>query len=130
VVFLSNVLKWVGMDANMVGIFQILCFGYCFYGLLRCIIIVLLYFDDRVGATISTILFAILSIAGTYFTMKMSVEYYGIGFVAAAIIASIYAIIRLFVFVRNLEYNVFCKQPLFFTEKRGIFTKIAEKIAN
>lgn len=130
VVFLSNVLKLVGMDANMIGIFQILCFGYCFFGLMRCIIIILLYFDDRVGATITSILFALLSIVGTFITMKLSVEFYGIGFVVAAIIASIYAIIRLFVFVRNLEFNVFCKQPLFFAQKRGIFTKLAEKIGN
>ena len=82
------------------------------------------------GATITSILFALLSIVGTFITMKLSVEFYGIGFVVAAIIASIYAIIRLFVFVRNLEFNVFCKQPLFFAQKRGIFTKLAEKIGN
>lgn len=128
VVFLGNLLKLVGMDANMIGIFQILCFGYCFFGLMRCLIIVLLYFDDRIGAAITTITFAVLSIIGSIITLRFSIEFYGVGFVIAAIIASVYSIIRLLVFVRNLEYNVFCKQPLFFTEKRGLFTKIAEKI--
>lgn len=127
VVFLANLLKLVGMDANMIGIFQILCFGYCFFGLMRCFIIVLLYFDDRTGAAITSILFAVLSIVGSIVTLQFRIEFYGVGFVAAAIIASIYAIIRLLIFIRNLEYNVFCKQPLFFEEKRGIFTKIVER---
>jgi uncharacterized membrane protein len=130
VVFLSNLLKMVGMDANMIGIFQLLCFGYCFFGLMRCIIIVLLYFDDRTGAAVTSITFALLSIVGTYLTLGYGIQYYGVGFAGAAIIASIYAILRLFLFVKNLEYNVFCKQPLFFAEKRGIFTRLAEKIGD
>jgi uncharacterized membrane protein len=130
VVFISNLLKLVGLDINMIGIFQILCFGYCFYGLMRCIIIVLLYFDDRIGAAVTSISFAILSILASYLTLNGGIELYGVGFVGAAIIASIFGIIRLFIFVKNLEYNVFCKQPLFFEEKRGVFTKIAEKIGN
>lgn len=128
VIFLINLLKLAGMDSNMIGIFQVLCFGYCFFGLMRCIIIVLLYFDDRIGATVTSITFALLSIAGTYKTLNCGIDFYGLGFAGSAIIASIYAIIRLFTLVKNLEYNVFCKQPLFFVEKRGIFTKIAEKI--
>ncbi|PXV96186.1 putative membrane protein [Lachnotalea glycerini] len=130
VVFIANLLKMVGMDINMIGIFQILCFGYCFFGLMRCIIIVLLYFDDRIGAAVTSVTFAVLSIAGTFITLRFGIRFYGVGFVGAAILASIYAIIRLFTFVKNLEYNVFCKQPLFFEEKRGIFTKLAEKIGN
>jgi uncharacterized membrane protein len=130
VVFFTNLLKMVGMNDNMIGIFQILCFGYSFYGLMRFCIIVQLYFDDRIGAAVTSISFAILSIAGSYFTLKLGVEYYGLGFVGGAIIASLYGLIRLFVYIKNLEYNVFCKQPLFFEEKRGIFTKIAENFGD
>jgi uncharacterized membrane protein len=129
-VFFTNLLKMAGMNANMIGIFQILCFGYRFYGLMRFSIIVQLYFDDRIGAAVTSISFAILSIAGTWFTLRLGVDYYGLGFVVAAIIASLYGLLRLYTYVRNLEYYVFCKQPLFIEEKRGIFTKIAENFGN
>ena len=79
VMFLGNVLSLLGLDAEMTNIFRILCFGYCIYGLFKCLTIILLYFDDRKGACVSAALFAIFSVLLTALTLKAGDIYLGDG---------------------------------------------------
>lgn len=126
VTFLGNFLETIGLDGEMAGIYRILCFGYCIYGMVKCMIIILLYFDDRKGACVGAVMFTFSSILFSLITVKKGVEVWGSGFLAAGIVTVIYLMIRLRNYLNNLEYHVFCEQPLFQADTKGVFHTMEE----
>ena len=124
----GNALEYIGIDYSSLGIFRILCFGYAFYGLMRCTIIVHLYFDDRKGALYTAVFFAISSIGITMADLFMPIEFMGFGFVIAAVASSILGLGRLHWFISNIGYQIFCKQPMFVREENGLFMRISKKL--
>lgn len=124
--FLGNYLNRIGLDQEQTSIFRILCFGYCLFGLAKCLIILLLYFEDRAGALIGVMCFAGLSALFTWLFLKTEVAYWGSGFLAAAFVTAMYGAFRIRYFLDRLEYKVFLRQPLFYEEKKGVFTDLAE----
>ena len=83
VTFLGNFLQMIGFDREMLIIFRYLCIGYCFYVLVKSLVILLLYFDDRAGALTLSALFAASSILLSALTLFFGVETYGLGFLGA-----------------------------------------------
>ncbi len=128
ITFLGDFLSYWSFDLEMLSIFQYLCVGYCFYVLVKSITILLLYFDDRKGAVMVMGLFAGLSVALSIAVMFLGIEWYGMGFLAAGAISAVFGLIYLKRFLRRLEYHVFCQQPLFYEEPRGIFVELATLI--
>ena len=129
VTLLGNYLGTVGLDVEMTGIYRTLCFGYCIYGMVKCLVIILLYFDDRAGACAVTGIFAGTSALITLLFLKGPAELWGVGFLGGAVISSVAALMRLKNYIRNLEYHVFCEQPLFEEEEDGVFRRIAAEAA-
>lgn len=123
--FLGNFLSGLGLDAEQTAIFRILCFGYCLFGMMKCLIILMLYFEDRGGALVGTVLFAALSALLSLVTLGMDPALWGFGFTAAAFISALYAALRIRYFLEHLESKVFLRQPLFAQEAPGFFTRLA-----
>lgn len=124
ITFLGNFLSTIGFDREMMIIFRYLCMGYCFYVLVKSIIIILMYFDERKGAFFVSFSFALLSIVLSVLTMQADVELYGLGFAGAAVISSLYGLWLLYRYINKLEFHVFCSQPLFSTDEEGFFTRL------
>lgn len=125
---IGNLLSTIGFDTNMLGIYRVLCFGYCFYGITRSALIILLYFDDRKGAFCLSLIFFLLSVIFTSISIIMGIDYYGIGLLVAAITTSILSLMRIYYYINRFEYYVFCTQPLFIIEKQGFFRRLASKL--
>lgn len=123
----GNYLKTVGLDEAMTGIYRILCFGYCLYGLVKCMIIILLYFDDRKGALAGATLFTGSSILFSILTLPFGTDVWGVGFFLSGIVSAIYVMYRTRKYLNQLEYHVFCEQPLFVTEEEGIFQRMEKR---
>lgn len=123
--FLGNALRRCGLDDEQISIFRILCFGYCLFGLAKCLIIMLLYFEDRKGALFGSALFVVCSTLFSFIVIRFDTVYWGSGFLIAAFITVIYSGLRLRYFLNKLEHKVFLRQPLFYVEENGIFTDIA-----
>lgn len=123
--FLGNYLNQVGLDEGQTSIFRILCFGYCMYGLAKCLVILLLYFEDRAGALVGAVLFTAASALFTWISLRTDMTYWGTGFLMAAFMTVFYGAFRLQYFLDRLEYKVFLRQPLFYTEEKGIFSDFA-----
>lgn len=123
--FVGNILGMVGFDREMLIVFRYLCFGYCFYMLLKSLIILMLYFDDRKGACLFSIAFAVLSVAFSVIALHFDIDAYGLGFLGAAVITSVGGLVYLHRYILKLEYHIFCEQPLFFEEGHGIFRRIS-----
>lgn len=129
VAFLGNFLQTVGLDETMAGTFRVLCFGYCLYGLVKCLIVLLLYFDDRTGACRAAGLFAALSLAGSLVTLALGPDTWGAGFLAAGAVTGYWALQRLHRYLAELEYHVFCEQPLFAEPQDGMLCRAEEHLA-
>lgn len=129
VAFLGNFLQTMGLDETMTGTFRVLCFGYCLYGLVKCGIVLLLYFDDRTGACRAAGLFAGLSLAGSLVTLVLGPDTWGAGFLAAGAITGFRVLQRLRRYLADLEYHIFCEQPLFAQPQHGVFCRAEEHLA-
>lgn len=125
--FLGNFLNQLGLDEEQTSIFRILCFGYCLYGLAKCMIILLLYFEDRMGALMGAVWFTISSGVLTWFWLRAEASYWGSGYLIAAFTTVLYGAFRLRYFLKKLEYKVFLRQPLFYVQDDGIFTRMAQR---
>lgn len=128
VTFLGNFLQGTGFDREMLSIFRYLCIGYCFYVLVKSLIILFLYFDDRRDAFLLALLFAVLSIVLSAATLPFGIDAYGLGFLGAGVITAIAGLVLLRVYLNRLEYQVFCRQPLFYEEPEGIFKQLADYV--
>lgn len=129
VAFLGNFLQTVGLDETMAGTFRVLCFGYCLYGLVKCGIVLLLYFDDRAGACRGAALFAVLSVAASLVTLVLEPDTWGAGFLTAGAVTGFWVLRRLRQYLSDLEYHVFCEQPLFAQPQDGVLCRTEEHLA-
>lgn len=128
VIFVGNILAFNGLDEAMLGIFRILCFGYCIYGMVKSMTVILLYFDDRRGACIAAGLFTGTTVILSVITLFLPVSFWGIGFLAGNAVTFIWLIIRVRYMMEHLEYKVFCQQPLFVNGTVGLFERLKHRI--
>ena len=128
ITFLGNFLRTIGFDREMLIIFRYLCIGYCFFVLVKSLVILMLYFDDRAGAMATSALFAVSSILLSILTLPFGIEAYGLGFLAAGAVTSAAGLFYLYHYIKRLEYKVFCRQPLFYEEPDGVFKRIADHV--
>lgn len=122
---LANILKGMGLDGEQTAIFRTLCFGYCLYGLAKCQVILMLYFEDRKGALIGAGLFLFASGLFSAVNLYFDITLWGLGYLAAAFLTAVYGSVRLRYFLARLEYKVFLRQPLFMNQKTGAFVRFA-----
>ncbi|HIZ47504.1 MAG TPA: exopolysaccharide Pel transporter PelG [Candidatus Gemmiger excrementavium] len=129
VTFVGNFLQTVGLDERMAGTYRLLCCGYCLYGFVKCGTVILLYFDDRRGALRASALFLGLSTALSLATLPLDSGWWGIGFLLAGAATALYLMLRIRRYLNELEYHVFCEQPLFAQPQQGVLSRIQERFA-
>jgi uncharacterized membrane protein len=118
----------VGLAGTSVDIFAILILGaYCDIVMLI-LVLILLYFDDRKGALYTTIVFIILTVALTLYTKSLGQGFYGFGFFIAAFISMIFAIARLFFYMKDIDYYTYSSQPIVYKERKSIFYRFVNKL--
>lgn len=116
----------LGMTADMLGIYRVLCVGYAFYAAGNCAMLILLYFADNKGALISVTVFMLVSCAGTLLLKDASTKYYGVGFLAGSIAFAATALFLLYRYLRQLVFHVLCGQPVAAVVKRGKMSELSE----
>lgn len=126
--FGGNFLQTAGFDEQMTAVFRLLCFGYCLYGLVKCGIVLLLYFDDRLGACFGAGCFALVSIALSLLTRLFAPWCWGAGFALAGAVSAGAVLWRLHGYLSRLEYHVFCAQPLYAPPQEGALQRMARRL--
>lgn len=119
----------LGVDADMLGIYRVLCVGYAFYAIGNCAMLIQLYFADNKGALISGTVFMAVSCGGTVFLKNASTKLYGVGFLIGSIGFAITALFLLWWYLKKLMYHVLCSQPIVAEKKRGWLSAFSEKMA-
>jgi len=130
IVVIGEVLVYfpLGFTSVMIGTFRILCVGYGAYAIGNSLMLFLLYFASNRDALLSVIPFLLINIFGTFYILTLPGSYYGFGFVAASLVYYLVAEVRLFSYIARLDYFIFTKQPVFFIQKKGFFTRLVNRL--
>ena len=115
----------IGFTAVLLDMFKILTLGSYGCIFMFIIMLLLLYFDDRKGALLISALFMFGNLLLTYITYKLGESFYGLGFFLATMLSLFVGFLRLIVFIKGINYYTFCAQPIYVTEKKRFFTKLA-----
>lgn len=118
----------LGFDALMEGYFRILCVGYGAYAIGNVLSLVLMYFTDYGDTMKASIVYAVVACAGSVISLFFDMRYYGFAFAFAGIVYMIMGILMLSKYTRRLPYHILSTQPLIVEPKRGLGTKLYEKI--
>ena len=102
-----------GFTNEMIGLFRVLCLGYAFYAIGNSMMLILLYYVDFKGAVFCGFTLLLVNTIGTLYTITLSSNFYGFGLLCAGLMMSLVAWIRLSYYTSNLDYYIFCKQPVF-----------------
>lgn len=92
------------------------------------IILILLYFEGRKESVLISLVFFSLNMLFTFYFIPKGVDYYGFGYFIGSFLALILALIVLRIFMKNINYNTFGKQPIFVPEEKGIFVQLASHL--
>jgi len=130
IVFISEILNLVGLGftTTMIGLFRVLCVGYALYAIGNSMMLYLMYFAADRAALLPAAALMLVNIAGTYLTIQLRSNYYGFGFVVAAAVMFITAWWKLVSYTNHLEYHVFCQQPVFVKQAKGLFTRLVRRL--
>lgn len=122
----TEVLPWIGLTPKQIDMFIILCLANFLFSLMFTIMLILLYFDDRKGAMITTTIFVLSSIVVTVITL--SFENYGFSVFIASFVSLGVSIVRLISYQNNLDYYTFCSQPLVHIVKISRSEKLLQRV--
>ena len=133
-IFIIVISKYVFIYLNfpliMVGIFRICALGALCNIFILLIYLVLLYFESRKEVLFITITFMSLTAIFTILVLPYGENFYGMGYFLGSFITLIIASVFLFKFLKNIDYNTFARQPIFYKEKEGTFINIANYLNN
>ncbi|WP_276354075.1 exopolysaccharide Pel transporter PelG [Cohnella caldifontis] len=111
----------IGLTMEQLDIFKILVLGYYAFIVAFVLLLLMLYFDDRRGVAWISGGFVLLNAGLTLWTMRHG--QHGLGMFIASFIALVVALVRLRLYVRNIDYYTFCAQPLVVVEKKPFWRR-------
>ncbi|WP_414629823.1 exopolysaccharide Pel transporter PelG [Bacillus mycoides] len=109
------------------SILQLTIIGAYANGMVLVITLLLLYFEDRKGAFRTSALFFSANLLLSLLLLPFGFNGYGISFALGSSITFLYAISRLFTYIKDIDYYTFCQSntPI---KRRTFFTKFANKL--
>ena len=105
-------------------VFFLLCIGYSAQVMASCVMLLQLYFDDRKGAMVISLIGFGLTLGLTLYT-RTRPELYGASVAIAGVATLVCATIRLIVYTKRIDNRVFCDQPIFAEERHGLLTRLS-----
>lgn len=103
-------LPYIGFTAQMIDTFNILVMAFYVYIMTSIMLLLLLYFDDRKGASVLAVIFLACNITASI--ILRDEQYQGLSLFAASFPVLIMTIARLVYRMRQLHYATFSAQPL------------------
>lgn len=126
--FIMDILPLGMMDLGK-GIFRTLCVGYGLYAIANAMMLILLYFEDYTGSVCATGAFALVANAVTIRqAVRGDTAYFGLGFMAGAIVYFLIAFFRLEWATRRLPYLLLGRQAAVAAAGSGSFTRIERRL--
>lgn len=121
-----KVLSSLGLSPQSIDIFGTLVLSCYLFAMMFVIIQVLLYFDDRKGALVIVSFFLLSNTVASMLTLNLGEAYFGLGFFVASLSSFIIGISRISYFTKNIDYYVFCAQPMTQQDNSGLLARILD----
>ena len=118
----------IGFTSDMLHMFQLMSIGYTLYCLGTSLMLLQLYFNDRRGAMATAGSFFLTNVVGTLLSLRLGALYYGGGLVLAGAVMYAVALPRLKRYVRRIDYNVYCSQPVFNEVRHDRWKALANRL--
>ena len=118
----------MGFTPTMIGLFRVLCVGYGMFAMGNAMLLFLLYLSNYRDAMLASAVLFVVNVVGTAITIRLPEYYYGFGFVAAGLCFFVTAWVRLAASINHLDYEIFCKQPIFLRPRNGTLTRLARRL--
>lgn len=118
----------LGFNADMLGMFRVLCVGYALFAIGNSIMLILLYFSDNHGAFWCTMGFALFTNIATHIFKFLPAAFYGFGFIIGSALFCIITLIRLEKYIAKLKYHVLAEQPVFAVQPNHWLTRLADRL--
>ncbi len=126
--FMRYFLSVIGFTADMLHMFRLMCIGYSLYCIGISLMMLQLYFNDRKGAMISTAAFFVFNAAGTLLSLRFGTLFYGAGVIAGGLAMYLASFPRLNRYVKRIDYNVYCSQPVFNEITHDFWKELAARL--
>lgn len=117
----------IGLSQFSIDIYNILLLGAYLNIIMFVLLLILLYFEHRKGALLTSSVFLLFNILLTYISTNFE-NTYGLGLFFASLISLLVGLSVLVKYIEKVNYHTFCSQPPFNREKKGLFTKLTNKI--
>ncbi len=118
----------LGFTPPMIGLFRVLCVGYGLYAMGNAMLLFLLYLSNYRDAMLTSMVLLVVNAVGTAVTITLPEYFYGFGFVLAGLCFFVTAWARLAASINHLDYEIFCKQPVFLRPRNGALTRLAQRL--
>lgn len=119
----------LGLSSLALSIFRFLCVGYGAYAMGNTTMLILLYFEDYLGAVIACVSFGVVSSLATIIQMLIGEKaHFGMGFIIGALVFYIICVLRLEWYSKRLPYFLLSRQSIIAQPEQGPFVVIAEKL--
>lgn len=120
----------MGFTEIAINMLSMLVLASFVYVAMYVIVLLMLYFDDRMGALVVAVVFFVCNLVFTLITLYLGENFYGTGYFAAGFIALIIALGRFSYFLKNIDYYTFCRQSLVADTKESIFSRLIGRLSS
>lgn len=132
ILFLScgtYILSWVHIETQAVNMFDVLLMAVYFVGVFQILGVILEYFNAQRQLLRITVVFFLLNGGLNIFgVLVLGESSYGFTFFIAMAISLFYAWKQLYAYIMNINYYIFCGQPMFYQQHIGWLTLLARRM--
>ena len=102
------VLQRMGFSGMIIQLYPCLAAGYFMVYIMYAVFMFLYYFNDLDGALMTSLIFCLVTLAGSIVSMRLDVIWYGLGLVIGSFLAWTYGYFRLKYIENTLHIHIFC----------------------
>ena len=128
IAFGNIIMPMLGLGFYGIDIYNLLVLSAFCVGILQSVLCMLIYLDDQDGALATAFLLFSFGIIFNVICVYLGEKTYGLGAFAANFCTLVYAVYRLNVYSKQIDYHIFCSQPVLEMKTEGFFSKLHEKI--
>lgn len=121
-------LPYIGFTTSMIDMYSILIVAYYCAVMSFVIMTILLYFNDVRSALYISFFLMFFGFVFSTVSIYLGENYYGVGYFAGSLLTMLLAIVRLKLYMKNIDFYIFCEQVAWTEKAPGKLDKWVDKL--
>lgn len=122
------VLPQFGLAFYGVDIYNLLVLSAFCVAIVQAVLLMLLYLEDRTGAFLTACILFVTGVIFNLMCIYVGESSYGLGAFASSFVTMVFALIRLHLYSKHIDYHMFCSQPVLNAKGTGFFVRLHDKL--